>query len=39
MEGNYDEGTRDEVRDTMKPILELEKLQEKNKEIFYEFEF
>ena len=39
IEDNYDEETRDEVRDTMKPILELEKLQEKNKEICYDFEF
>ena len=39
IEDNYDEETRDEVRDTMEPILELEKLQEKNKEICYDFEF
>ena len=29
----------DEVRNTMKPILELEKLQEENEEICYNFEF
>ena len=39
VEDNYDEDTRDEVKNTLEPILELEKLQEKNKEIFYEFEF
>ena len=39
IEDNYDEETRDEVRNTMKPILELEKLQEENEEIYYNFEF
>ena len=39
IEDNYDEETRDEVRNTMKPILELEKLQEENEEICYNFEF
>ena len=39
IEDNYDEETRDEVRNTMKPILELEKLQEDNEEICYNFEF
>ena len=39
IEDNYDEETRHEVRNIMKPILELEKLQEENEEICYNFEF
>ena len=36
---NFDEETRDEIGNTMRPVFELKKLQEDNEEINYNFEF
>ena len=36
---NFDQETRDEIGNTMRPVFELKKLQEDNEEINYNFEF